>query len=74
MTGPSAMGSLNGIPTSMIEPHAAANRGSSAPVDASDGYPAVMNGSTAARPDSRQRAKARGTALLWTGAVVMAGW
>jgi hypothetical protein len=34
MTGPSAIGSLNGMPTSMIDPHAAARRGKSNPVDA----------------------------------------
>jgi hypothetical protein len=34
MTGPSAIGSLKGMPTSMIEPHAADRRGSRAAVDA----------------------------------------
>jgi hypothetical protein len=34
ITGPSAIGSLNGMPTSMIEPHTAERRGSRAAVDA----------------------------------------
>ena len=70
ITGPSAIGSLNGMPTSITRAPAAESRGSSAWVDASDGYPAVTNGSTA--PVARDpAAKARATRL--SGAAVVMG-
>ena len=58
ITGPSAIGSENGIPSSMMSAPAAGSSLNNRSVVARSGNPAVINGSSAQRPSARALAKA----------------
>src|SRR5688572_32922568 len=57
MTGPSAIGSENGTPSSMTSAPAAASACITGTVASSDGSPAVTNGTRALRPWALSEAK-----------------
>src|SRR5450755_2118891 len=64
MTGPSAMGSENGTPSSIRSAPAAVNARISGTVCASEGSPTVMYGISAARPAARSLAKVASIRLI----------
>src|SRR5690606_37947849 len=64
ITGPSAIGSENGTPSSMQSAPAATSACITGTVASSEGSPAVMKGIRALRPSARRRAKAESMRLI----------